>query len=69
MGQNVVFKEEDSERLVDPEGGYGWAKYIAKRQLAVLPDINVGIARIFHAYGPSALISDRLRRLTRRLWS
>ena len=47
MGQNVAFKEEDSERLVDPEGGYGWAKYVAERQLAVLPNTKVGVARIF----------------------
>ena len=58
MGQKVAFKEEDSERLVDPEGGYGWAKYIAERQLAVLPDIKVGVARIFHAYGPNIYLKE-----------
>ena len=47
MGRKVEFKEEDSERLVEPEGGYGWAKYVAERQLAVLADVKVGIARIF----------------------
>ena len=58
MGQNVAFKEEDSERLVDPEGGYGWAKYVAERQLAVLPNTKVGIARIFHAYGPNIYLKE-----------
>ena len=58
MGQKAAFKEEDSERLVDPEGGYGWAKYVAERQLAVLPDIKVGIARIFHAYGPNIYLKE-----------
>ena len=58
VGQKVFFKEEDSERLIEPEGGYGWAKYIAERQLAVLPDIKVGIARIFHAYGPNIYLKE-----------
>jgi nucleoside-diphosphate-sugar epimerase len=58
MGQKVAFREEDSERVVDPEGGYGWAKYIAERQLAVLPDIKVGVARIFHAYGPNIYLKE-----------
>ena len=58
MGQNVAFKEEDSERLVAPEGGYGWAKYVAERQLAVLPNTKVGVARIFHAYGPNIYLKE-----------
>lgn len=45
------FKEEDSEIKADPEGGYGWAKYIGEKQLSLLPDIAFGIARIFHSYG------------------
>ena len=57
MGMKVAFKEEDSERLIEPEGGYGWAKYIAEKQLAVLPD-KVGIARIFHAYGPNIYLNE-----------
>ena len=58
MGQKVAFKEKDSERLVDPEGGYGWAKYVAERQLGVLPNIKVGVARIFHAYGPNIYLKE-----------
>ena len=58
MGQRVSFKEEDSDRAIEPEGGYGWAKYIAERQLAVLPDVKVGIARIFHAYGPNIYLKE-----------
>ena len=58
MGQKVAFKEEDSERVVDPEGGYGLAKYVAERQLSVLPDIRVGVARIFHAYGPNIYLKE-----------
>jgi GDP-D-mannose 3',5'-epimerase len=51
LGSHVQFKEEDSERKVNPEGGYGWAKYIAEKQLSLMPDVSYGIARIFHAYG------------------
>ena len=58
MGKKVFFKEGDSERFIEPEGGYGWAKYIAERQLAVLPGVKVGIARIFHAYGPNIYLKE-----------
>jgi nucleoside-diphosphate-sugar epimerase len=51
QGSYVQFKEEDSERKVKPEGGYGWAKYVAEKQLSLMPDISYGVARIFHAYG------------------
>jgi GDP-D-mannose 3',5'-epimerase len=51
LGSKVQFKEEDSDRKVNPEGGYGWAKYIAEKQLALMPDTTYGVARIFHAYG------------------
>ncbi len=51
MGSNVQFKEEDAERRVNPEGGYGWSKYIAEKQLALMPVTSYGTARIFHAYG------------------
>ena len=51
LGSHVQFKEEDSERKVNPEGGYGWAKYLAEKQLSLMPDASIGVARIFHAYG------------------
>jgi GDP-D-mannose 3', 5'-epimerase len=51
LGSHTQFREEDSERKVNPEGGYGWAKYVAEKQLSLLPDTSYGIARIFHAYG------------------
>ncbi|HUI00956.1 MAG TPA: NAD-dependent epimerase/dehydratase family protein [Nitrososphaerales archaeon] len=51
QGSHVMFKEEDSDRRVNPEGGYGWAKYIAERQLSIMPGMRCGVARIFHAYG------------------
>ncbi len=51
LGSKVQFKEEDSEKRVNPEGGYGWSKFIGEKQLALMPDTTYGIARIFHAYG------------------
>lgn len=51
LGSHAQFREEDSERRVNPEGGYGWAKYIAEKQLSLMPGISYGVARIFHAYG------------------
>jgi GDP-D-mannose 3',5'-epimerase len=51
LGSDTRFREEDTERKVNPEGGYGWSKYIAEKQLALMPGISYGVARIFHAYG------------------
>ena len=51
QGSDVSFKEEDSERKVNPEGGYGWSKYVAEKQLELMPGVAYGSARIFHAYG------------------
>lgn len=50
MGSHVRFRESDTER-VNPEGGYGWSKYIGERQLGLMRGVNSGVARIFHAYG------------------
>ncbi len=51
QGSHVRFKEEDAEESVNPEGGYGWSKYIAEKQLSMLDEVAWGVARIFHAYG------------------
>ncbi len=51
MRQSAPFKEEDAEKFVEPEGGYGWSKYVAEKQLEMMSKVKVGIARIFHAYG------------------
>ncbi len=50
QGGDAKFREEDAEETVDPEGGYGWSKYVAEKQLSLMP-ARVGVARIFHAYG------------------
>jgi len=51
QGSHFRFKEEDSEERVNPEGGYGWSKYLAEKQLSMMEGISFGVARIFHAYG------------------
>jgi nucleoside-diphosphate-sugar epimerase len=51
LGGHIKFREEDAEEKVNPEGGYGWSKYIAEKELSYMPGVSVGIARIFHAYG------------------
>jgi nucleoside-diphosphate-sugar epimerase len=51
QGQRVQFREKDSDSKVNPEGGYGWSKYLAEKQLAYMPEVASGVARIFHAYG------------------
>ena len=59
QGKHVEFKEEDFERKVNPEGGYGWSKYIAEKQLELMaPEISAGIARIFHAYGKNIYLKE-----------
>ena len=51
---NAIFSENDLERQpLEPEGGYGWAKYIGEKQLNWLSKngTNIGISRIFKSYG------------------
>ena len=51
LGSHTRFKEEDAEEKINPEGGYGWSKFIAEKQLSMMTEISFGVARIFHAYG------------------
>ena len=51
LGQRIQFREQDAEAKVNPEGGYGWSKYLAEKQLSYMPEVASGVARIFHAYG------------------
>jgi nucleoside-diphosphate-sugar epimerase len=53
QGSEVTFLEEDSTRKINPEGGYGWSKYLGEIQLSLMEGVQVGVARIFHAYGPN----------------
>ena len=56
LGEKVKFREEDAEEKVNPEGGYGWSKYLAEKELTYMTDVHVGIARIFHAYGKNIYV-------------
>jgi nucleoside-diphosphate-sugar epimerase len=47
----VVISEDDLT-YYNPEGGYGWAKLLGEIQLSWMKDVDIGIARIFTAYGP-----------------
>jgi len=58
MISSAPFKEEDSEKIVEPEGGYGWSKYVAEKQLEMMTNANVGVARIFHAYGKNIYLNE-----------
>ena len=52
---DAMFREDDIWReAIDPEGGYGWAKYIGELQLKMLSQngTKVGVTRIFKSYGP-----------------
>ncbi|MDG7007118.1 MAG: NAD-dependent epimerase/dehydratase family protein [Nitrososphaerota archaeon] len=51
QGGNAAFREEDSDEKVNPEGGYGWSKFVAEKQLSLMTGVRTGVARIFHAYG------------------
>jgi len=51
LGSHVRFREEDAEAHLNPEGGYGWSKYMGEKQLSLMSGTSVGVARIFHAYG------------------
>lgn len=56
------FSETDLKLYpLDPEGGYGWAKYIGEKQLELLSKMGIktGIARIFKSYGPCDDYSDK----------
>jgi len=47
-----VVLSEDDLGYYNPEGGYGWAKLLGEIQLGWMRDMDIGIARIFTAYGP-----------------
>lgn len=58
MTSSVPFREEDSEKIVEPEGGYGWSKVVAEKELEMMTGINVGVARLFHAYGKNIYLDE-----------
>lgn len=63
---DVVFSEDDcpipakgsKTPIINPEGGYGWAKLMGEIQLHWIKDIQVGIARIFNIYGENGALGE-----------
>ena len=50
MKKETRFAEEDV-RPLNPDGGYGWAKYMGELQIGLMSSIKCGVARIFNTYG------------------
>ncbi len=63
---NAVFTEDDcltpdgiSETPIsNPEGGYGWAKFLGEIQLSWMKGVKVSIARIFSIYGENGAMGE-----------
>jgi len=47
-----VVLSEDDLGYYNPEGGYGWGKLLGEIELGWMGDVDMGIVRIFTAYGP-----------------
>lgn len=60
---NAVFAEDDIQPL-GPEGGYGWAKFMAEVELGWMKNIDIGIARIFNIYGENATLGKTVQVIT-----
>ncbi len=48
----------DSGLLINPDGGYGWAKLMGEIQLGWMGNIDMGIARIFNIYGENEPLGE-----------
>ena len=60
LAAGALFKEDDATEHVNPEGGYGWSKFLGEVQLGMMKDASIGVARIFHAYGKNIYLkTDR----------
>ncbi len=46
-------------KLIDPDGGYGWAKLVGETQLSWMRTIHIGIARIFNVYGENEPLGEK----------
>jgi GDP-D-mannose 3',5'-epimerase len=55
--QGAVFVEEDLTSI-NPDGGYGWSKLLGEIQLGWMKGIDIGIARIYSAYGENEPIEE-----------
>ena len=63
---NAVFSEDDclipdgtnEMPISNPEGGYGWAKFLGEIQLSWMQGVKVGIARVFPTYGENGALGE-----------
>jgi nucleoside-diphosphate-sugar epimerase len=69
LGADAVFKEDDATKFANPEGGYGWSKFLGEIQLNLMPDVSVGVARIFHAYGENIYLKPDRSQVIASLFS
>jgi len=53
----TVFKEDD--KSINPEGGYGWVKYMGEIQLKWMQNTRVAIPRFFNIYGENEPSGER----------
>ena len=56
-GHEAVFVESDF-KASNPDGGYGWSKLLGEMQLGWMKGVEIGIARIYSAYGQNEPINE-----------
>jgi nucleoside-diphosphate-sugar epimerase len=71
IAAGAVFKESDlllspsfdpadlKPGMINPDGGYGWAKLMGELQLWWSRNTDIGIARIFSAYGENEPLGEK----------
>jgi len=53
-------QQPDYERgIINPDGGYGWAKLMGEIELGWMKGIDAGIARIFNVYGQNEPVGEK----------
>ena len=47
------------QRIINPDGGYGWAKLMGEIELGWIRNIDTGIARLFNIYGQNEPLGEK----------
>ena len=50
---------ESGQRIINPDGGYGWAKLMGEIELGWIRNIDTGIARLFNIYGQNEPLGEK----------
>jgi GDP-D-mannose 3',5'-epimerase len=53
------FTPEVQLGMINPDGGYGWAKLVGEIQLNWTKGMDIGIARIFNIYGENETLGEK----------